>query len=159
MNHQSVSISSHRIDIWLRDTREFGSLETDGFRLEFSLGEGLAQFCLQPHCAIVPIYYGDADGTSGWMGQKMDGAVTLVGEDSEVLDQVEFRLDSRTAGLVWSVLAIQEEMGWSRKEVEERTWWAVQGRSIQQTIGSSVWVARRSRNSICIRGDGSNEFV
>lgn len=89
----------------------------------------------------------------------MDGTVTLVGEDSVVLDQVEFRLDSRTAGLVWSVLALQEEMGWSRKEVEERTWWAVQGRSIQQTIGSSVWVARRSRNSICIRGDGSNEFV
>lgn len=159
MNAQAVSISSGRIDIWLRDTREFGALQPDGFRLDLSLGEGLGRFDLRPHCAFIPIYFSDAETTIRWRGQGMDGTVTLVGEDSVVLDQVEFRLDSRTAGLVWSVLALQEEMGWSRKEVEERTWWAVQGRSIQQTIGSSVWVARRSRNSICIRGDGSNEFV
>lgn len=136
MTSHSISISPNRIDIFLRDSRDFGHLYPEGFRLDLWLDLGLASFSMEPHCGLAPIYHGDAEdwgdwSSAGWKGVGMDGAVTLVGDDREVIDQAEFRMDGRSAGLLWMVLGRQAEMGWSRDEVTERTWWARESRRVR----------------------------
>lgn len=133
MKSAAATLAHDRLDLYIRDDREFGLLFSDHFAIAIWSDEGLASVDLSPHCGVVPVCVQDMPAgefllTVVEKPGGMTGVVTLVDGGNDVLDSVEFEFDPGTTAQIWRVVQNQYRRRMSRMEIERRTWEALRCR-------------------------------